>query len=364
MTVVLDTRHRPTPAGVAPAWADPTADILPAKPQAGFSRRQALKVVAAAAAVPLAVGLFRQFGPQPRFHTWNGMVLGGDASLTLWHPDEGYARQTIAKMLSEVERLERSFSLFQPDSEISRLNAAGRLDGASGDFRSVMDSSLRMAALSEGAFDPTVQTLWTLNADYFRDHPDGAGPEAEFVAEALRHVHYGAIDMSGRSVAFAAPGMGVTLNAIAQGYITDRVADLLRSEGFDHVVVELGEMRTLGLHPEGRPWLVGLKNPADPSAPGRTIEIAEASVSTSGGYGTPFGGAGQNHHIFDPHTGRSAHALLDATVIGPRATIADALSTTLCVIGEAGCAPLLAAHPGYRAILTRPDGTSIEIGAA
>jgi thiamine biosynthesis lipoprotein len=357
MTVVLDTRFRAAP-GATPVPDDHAV----AKPKPGFSRRQALKVVAAAAAVPAAVGAFRYFAPQPTFHTWNGIVLGGDASLSLWHPDETYARQTIAKMLSEVGRLERSFSLFQSDSEISRLNTDGRLASASSDFRAVLGESLRMAELSAGAFDPTVQALWTLNAEYFRTHPDGAGPEADAVAETLRNVRYDAIDMSTREVAFATPGMAITLNAIAQGYITDRITDLLRTEGFDHVVVELGEMRTLGLHPEGRLWRIGLKNPSNPAEVGRTVEIAEAAVSVSGGYGTPFGGA--NHHIFDPHTGRSAHTVLDATVIGPRATIADALSTTICVTGEAGCAALLAANPGYRAILTRPDGTSVEIGAA
>ncbi|MCC6983181.1 MAG: FAD:protein FMN transferase [Bauldia sp.] len=358
MTVVLDTRFRAAPSAEAPAPEDHAV----AKPKPGFSRRQALKVVAAAAAVPAAIVAFRNFAPQPTFHTWNGIVLGGDASLSLWHPDETYARQIIAKMLSEVGRLERSFSLFQPDSEISRLNADGRLASASGDFRAVLGASLRMAEESAGAFDPTVQALWDLNADYFRTHPDGAGPEAGAVAEALRHVRYDAIDLSAREVAFAVPGVAITLNAIAQGYITDRVTDLLRTEGFDHVVVELGEMRTLGLHPEGRLWRIGLKNPADPAQLSRTVEIAEAAVSVSGGYGTPFGG--ENHHIFDPRTGGSANTLLDATVIGPRATLADALSTAICVSGEAGCAALLAANPGYRAILTRPDGTTAEFPAA
>ena len=100
MTVVLDTRFRAPAGGAAPGGAAhaaeaPAEDHAIAKPKPGFSRRQALKVVAAAAAVPAAVGAFRYFGPQPSFHTWNGIVLGGDASLSLWHPDETYARQAV-----------------------------------------------------------------------------------------------------------------------------------------------------------------------------------------------------------------------------------------------------------------------------
>ena len=87
-------------------------------------------------------------------------------------------------------------------------------------------------------------------------------------------------------------------------------------------------------------------------------------MAVSGGYGTTFEPSGRFHHIFDPHTGESAHGLLDATVIGPRATAANGLSTALCVTGEERAAALVAACPGYRAILTRPDGTIATFGAA
>jgi thiamine biosynthesis lipoprotein len=72
MTIVHDTTRR------SPATA---------KAKEGLSRRETLKIVAAAAAVPLGIGVFRDLAPEPRFHTWNGMVLGGDSSLSLWHPD-------------------------------------------------------------------------------------------------------------------------------------------------------------------------------------------------------------------------------------------------------------------------------------
>ena len=97
----------------------------------------------------------------------------------------------------------------------------------------------------------------------------------------------------------------------------------------------------------------------------QAVELADTAMAVSGGYGTTFEPSGRFHHIFDPHTGRQAPTrLLDAAVIGPRATTANGLSTALCVAGEERAAALLAACPGYRAILTRPDGTTATFGAA
>jgi thiamine biosynthesis lipoprotein len=88
------------------------------------------------------------------------------------------------------------------------------------------------------------------------------------------------------------------------------------------------------------------------------------ALAVSGGYGTTFEPTGRFHHIFDPHSGASANSLVDAAVIGPRATTANGLATALCVAGEARAAALLAAYPGTRAMLTRPDGTRVNVTAA
>lgn len=333
------------------------------QPAHGLSRRQALRVVAAAVAVPAGFGLTKLLGPSPRFHEWQGVALGADSSLTLWHPNEKVAERAIDRMLAEVARLERAFSLFRPDSEISRLNRDGLLDAPSSDWATLLDESRRLAALTGGGFDPTVQPLWTLYADYFANGPaDPSGPPEAEVVTARALVDLSAVEANPRRLRFGKPGMAMTLNGIAQGYITDRVADMLRNDGFDHVFVELGESRALGDHPEGRPWRLGIKAADRPTAIARTLEIADEAVAVSGGYGTRFDETGRNHHIFDPHSGHSATVLLGVTVIGPRATIADGLSTALYVGGEAGAAAVLAGYPGYRAILTRADGSELAVG--
>ena len=120
--------------------------------------------------------------------------------------------------------------------------------------------------------------------------------------------------------------MAVTLNGVAQGYITDRVADLLRGRGFENVLVELGEVRALGRCADLEPWRAGIADPEDPSAVLLELPLLDSALATSGSYGTWLDPAHRHHHIFDPATGRSAHRQAMVSVTAPRAMVADALS--------------------------------------
>ena len=324
------------------------------------SRRQALKIVAAAAAVPATIGGIRLLAPTAQFHTWNGEALGAMSSMMIWHPNADFARQTMARMLSEVARLDGIFSLYRSESELSRLNSEGIVANPSRDMVTVMEAGQLMAAASDGAFDPTVQRLWDVYARHFSvDYASPSGPAQTEIDAARSLVDYRRIDVGRSAVRFATPGMSATLNGIAQGYITDRIADLLRNEGFEHVVIELGETRVLGDHPEGGPWRVGLRD--QNGATDRMVNLEDGALAMSGGYGTVFDPSGRNHHLFDPSTGRSADRLLDVVVSYPRAMEADALATALFVAGEERAPGILAHYPGATTILTRPDGSAVRL---
>jgi thiamine biosynthesis lipoprotein len=332
----------------------------PARP-AMLTRRHGLKVIAGIMALPLGALALQKLAAHPHYHTWTGESLGGPASLTLWHPNARFAEQTVARVRAEVERLEAVFSLFRADSEISRLNRDGVLVDASPDIVAALTQSHRIAADSGGAFDPTVQPLWRLYEAHFHRHPDAAsGPAARAVEAARRLVDYRRIEIGSARIEFSRPGMAITLNGIAQGYITDRVADLLRQEGFEHALVEVGETRALGGSPEGGPWTIAIEDPRHPLSVNRSVDIADAALSVSGGYGLRFGRSALNH-IFDPGTGSSAAKVLDVVVIAPRATTADALSTAIFVSGEQAAPGLLAHYPDTRAVLTRLDGSTATV---
>jgi FAD:protein FMN transferase len=336
-------------------------------PKRGLPRRGLLKVLAATAGLPLGILALRQLAGAPPPVQWHGETLGAKASLTLWHPDPGVARRTIARMQGELDRLERVFSLYRADSEIARLNHSGRLTTPSRDLLDVLAESRRIAAASDGAFDPTIQPLWRLYARHsaLAGRPGGK-PSADMAAElasARALIDFTAMRAGPRAIAFDRPGMAISLNGIAQGHVTDRITDLLRNEGFEHAMVELGETFALGTAPDGGPHEIALINPARPGLADRTVGLADAALAVSGGYGLRFD-LPDTHHIFDPATGHSANRLLDVAVVAPRAVWADALSTAIYVAGEAAAPAILQDYPGARAMITRNDGSRVALPAA
>jgi thiamine biosynthesis lipoprotein len=283
----------------------------------------------------------------------------------LGHPDAAFAQRTILRVRQEIERFERIFSLYRRDSEISRLNGAGKLLKPSPELRTVIDESQRLGEVSGGAFDISVQPLWRLYEAHFWSRTN-VQPDIAARARDLAHtvVDFRQIDSGAAAIAFARSGMAITLNGIAQGYISDAITDMLRNEGYESAVVDLGEYRTIGRHPDGRPWRIGIRDGSDAGSIDRMVDLEDLALAVSGGYGTTFEASGRCHHIFDPRTGASANNLVEVAVIGPRATTADGLATAICVAGEALAPTLLAAYPQTRAIVTRLDGTSTTFGAA
>jgi FAD:protein FMN transferase len=330
-----------------------------------LTRRRAISITAAAAGLPLMIAAVRATAPAGQFFNWQGEVLGALSELSLWHTDAATAQRAIRQVRGEIARYERIFSLYLEDSEISRLNAAGTLREPSPELRGLVEESQRLGALSAGAFDISVQPLWRLYEAHFWSHADIQGDIAARAHDVARDlVDYRQIDAGAARIGFGRPGMAITLNSVAQGFITDAIADLLRNEGFESAVVDLGEFHTIGRHPDGHAWRIGIRNAVAQDGIARTVELENMALAVSGGYGTTFEPTGRFHHIFDPHSGASANELADVAVIGPRATAANGLSTAICVAGEARAPALLAAYPGTRAILTRPDGTSATIMAA
>ncbi len=261
---------------------------------------------------------------------WRGRAMGADATITLYHSRPGIAQKLLARCQALVASLENQLSLFQPASALCRLNRDGALDGAP---RALLDV-LRMASdihqSTDGAFDVTVQPLWKLYSDHFaQTGADPSGPPDAKIAAAAQCVDARAIHIQDDKIRFAKPGMAITLNGIAQGYITDQVAALLYAEGMNHVLLDLGEFRALEPHPTGRAWRIGLR---DPMAPWRMMDhvpLRQGALATSGGYGTPFDASGRFHHLFDPASGLPARHYRSLTIHGPDAARADALSTGL-----------------------------------
>lgn len=328
-----------------------------------LNRRRFLAIGAIAAGLSLLPHRLLRAEDVP-VRVWRGVALGADASLTIAHPDGAQADRLIALSLEEVERLERVFSLYRADSALRRLNRDGRLDDPPADLVRLLSEAAAFGRATGGAFDPTVQPLWQLYAGHFgRANADPAGPPESAVRAARALVDLHALRVEPDRIAFAAKGMAVTLNGIAQGYVTDRVSQRLKAEGMDNVLVDMGELRALGHHPSGRPWTVGLADPRAPDRSTETVDLTDGAMATSGGYGTQFDAAGRFTHLFDPASGACAAQWLAVTVQAPDATTADALSTALSVVPADRAPAILAAYPGVTARFTHPDGRILRLPA-
>jgi thiamine biosynthesis lipoprotein len=293
---------------------------------------------------------------------WSGQFMGATADMTLYVTDQEWGRTLIQNCLDEVERLENLFSLFRPNSELSRLNRLGKLSNASADFLDVLQKAQSISRVSAGAFDVTVQPLWTLYSTHFEQKgKDADGPDAGAIRAAIAGVDWQKIKVIGQDVSFAQDKMGATFNSIARGFATDRVTSILRQAGLERALVNMDNYYALGVHPDGRKWHLGVATPKDVTQTLLTLELENKAVASASGYGTLFDRVGKFHHIFDPHSGGCASNWAGCTVVAEQAVTADALSTALLVAPKDQAARILAEGGGDTAYLVDEAGVVTTI---
>ncbi|MBV2361586.1 FAD:protein FMN transferase [Thalassococcus sp. CAU 1522] len=272
-------------------------------------------------AISAACGLFPFSTQAVPLHVETGVALGARVSLRLSHPD---AARIARGALSEIARLEGIFSLYRPDSALSRLNADAQLAAPPPELLECLSIADAVHAASGGLFDPTVQTLWRAHADA-TERGETLSPQARSIA--LARTGWKRIRLAPDLVAMQ-PGMQITLNGIAQGYIADRIADWLTDRGLSNILIDTGEIFALGGEPDtGNPWPVRLEQ-------GGQVGLKARALATSAPLGMTFGGNQTSAHILDPRTGDSVPLHWRAISISSRsAALADALSTGACIMG-------------------------------
>ncbi len=301
-----------------------------------LSRRRFLTISASAGAA-LAIGGAAQAAP---LYRWQGMALGASASITLAHPQ---AERITARARQEIERLEQIFSLHRPNSALARLNRDGVLANPPFELLECLGQCGAVHAATGGAFDPSVQPLWTL---YAEAAARGGYPDAGEIEATLPLVGWQQVAFDSSEIRLARPGMALTLNGIAQGYIADRVVALLRREGLEDVLVDTGEMRAIGAMP-GAPegWPVSLQIGEETLRD--ALRLREMALASSAPLGTVLDAQGRIGHVMDPTSGRPAPARWQlVSITAPSAAIADALSTAGCLMQEAALQRAVAGFAG------------------
>jgi thiamine biosynthesis lipoprotein len=270
--------------------------------------------------------------PDTGLHVETGIALGAKVTLRLRHPD---ATRLATLAMAEIQRLEAIFSLYQPSSSLARLNRDNYLDAPPFELLECLTLAGAVHAASP-RFDPTVQPLWQAEAAAV----DRGTPltDAER-AKALALIGWPGVTLAPEAITLR-PGIALTLNGIAQGYIADRTAALLASHGLTHALIDTGEMVAL---PQGE-WSVQL--------PDRDVVLRNRALATSAPLGMTFGGDGRTSHILDPMTGRPVQAAWKSvTISAPSAALADALSTAACMIEV---------KAGLQALCDQFAGTKLE----
>jgi thiamine biosynthesis lipoprotein len=287
----------------------------------------------------LGVGPMAHAGNQGSGRSYRraGVAFDTGVALTVAGVSEREAEAALDAGFAEIRRLEAVASLTRPGSTIRQLNATGHLDRpdpALLDMLAVADS---VHHASGGAFDVTIQPLWILY-DAFAKR--GEWPTDQQAAPARALIGQGRITATPERIAFARPGMGITLNSLTHGYAADRVARVLRERGITQAFVDTGEMETLGTSSGGDSWTVAIQNPRHPDEMIGQMPLS-GCIATAGDYQYYWSEDYSRHHILDPRTGISPAAFSTVSVMASSAVLADALSTTVSVLGPELSAPLL-----------------------
>lgn len=298
--------------------------------QSQLSRRRMIQISAAAAGFALLPA-----GVHAAVLTaiqWRGRALGAPASLTLNHPDPAHAHRLIERVETEVRRLERIFSLYLPDSEIAVLNRDGAVESPAPELVELLNACRDYREITGGLFDPTVQPLWEAYQRHFISGQRDERSLERSIEAALSRIGFDGVLVDRNRIAFAKSGMGLTLNGIAQGYITDRIVDMIKAAGMTSCLADLGECRVIGGAADGSAWRVGIDNPVRPGEVAKVIEIRDRAVATSSPLGFRFEETGRYNHILDPRTGHSGRRYSSVTVVAEGAAEADALSTAFSLM--------------------------------
>lgn len=250
---------------------------------------------------------------------WQGVALGAPSELRIVGVCDDQAQDLLQRAAAEIRRLDALFSLYRPSSAISRLNSLGFLHAPPPEFVMLLALADRIHTLTHGVFDPTIQPLWALYAE------TAGKPDVEQLARVRASVGWEHVRFNLDEVRLRAPGAALSLNGIAQGFVTDRIAEFLIGEGVRSALVKVGEIRVIGLNEHNRPWRIGLAEEEDDQA-AEFLSLEDRAVATSAYRATTFDGYAS--HILDPRNGLPARPRWQRiSVVGASAALCDGIAT-------------------------------------
>lgn len=293
-------------------------------------------------AVLLLLGLLLSACGKEPIYQEQGYVFGTLVEVTVHGVEETRAKQGIADVMHEFQRLHDLLHAWKP-SELSSLNSAiaqGKRQPVSPELATMLQDAAQLSAQSDGLFNPTIGGLiqtWGFQADDFK----AVLPEEKLVASWVKaKPQMSDLTISANEVRSPNRNVKLDLGGYAKGYALDRAAAILKQQGINNALINIGgNVLALGSHGK-RPWRVGIQHPRKPGALA-TLELRDGeAVGTSGDYQRYFEVEGKRYcHLIDPRNGHPVQGVQAVTIIthGARAgLLSDASSKPLFISGVAG----------------------------
>jgi thiamine biosynthesis lipoprotein len=263
-------------------------------------------------------------------------LMGCRFDITVVAKDKTEADLYINLAVAEISRIEKLISSWDANSETSRINnsAGKQAEKVSPELFMLIERAIRISKLTDGAFDisyASMDRIWKFDGSMTEM------PSEEEIKESVAKVGYKNIelDKNTSSVFLKLPGMKIAFGAIGKGYAADKAKQLLLKNGVSAGIINAsGDMNTWGKQPDGTAWKVAITNPMNKDKAFALLPITEGAVVTSGDYEKFVNFNGKRYaHIIDPRSGYPASGIISATVFAPKAELADALATSIFVMG-------------------------------
>lgn len=264
-------------------------------------------------------------------------LMGCRFELTVLAANEIQANEYIDMGVAEIQRIERMISSWEPNSQTSEINrmAGIRPVAVDPELVALIKRAQVISALTEGAFDisyASMDRIWKF------DQTIAQMPTESAVAASVMHVGYQniVIDEMANTVFLKEEGMKIGFGAIGKGYAADKAKQLLMEHGVSSGIINAsGDMNTWGTQANGEEWQVAITNPMNKNTSFALLPVSDMAVVTSGNYEKFIEIEGRRYgHIIDPRTGYPASGLVSVTVFAPSAEMADALATSIYVMGK------------------------------
>jgi thiamine biosynthesis lipoprotein len=263
-------------------------------------------------------------------------LLGSPFEITVVAKDTVEGNYYVNSAVNEVKRIENLISDWIPTTQISQVNQnAGIVPiKVNNEVFELVERALKISKLTDGAFDisyASMDKIWKFDGS-MKEMPT---PEA--IKKSVERIGYEKIilDTKNKTIFLKDAGMKLGLGGIGQGYIADKVKEVLQAKGCTAGIVNVsGDINTWGSQIDGKPWTVGVVNPVNKNKVFATFPLIDSAVETSGSYEkyVTFNNI-RYSHIIDPRSGYPATGVVSVSVFAKQTEIADALATGVFVLG-------------------------------